>query len=45
MLVATLSSLPALPGLGTAARGIDLSVCWHPGMERNNSIAIQAGCE
>jgi hypothetical protein len=38
-LVATLSVLPALPAV------IGLSVCWHPGLERNNSISIPPGCE
>jgi hypothetical protein len=37
-LVATPSPLSALE---TAAPGI----CWHPGMERNNSISIPPGCE
>jgi len=34
-------ALSALPALESAGPGI----CWHPGVRRNASIAIEAGCE
>jgi hypothetical protein len=33
-----------LPTSEAAMPLIDLSACWHPGMVRNASIAIEIGC-
>jgi hypothetical protein len=36
--------LVAVPSLLRALEAVPV-ICWHPGLERNNSISIPPGCE